>query len=332
MKDVAEVKEEDEEAPITVKKKARSRSKSVVRSEPEQTNVEDQIQKETLRSRSKAQAEDSEDVPKKHSKAKTSKEDEILPKSAVGLGVIRVKLKPNSQPVVKQKMKVVEVSSDEEPEEETEPEKPAQPQSRKPKRSLTVEVIKPELPSVPTVSPIRDVDVGDTEPKTYPVPSTLLPQTPPKKDIAHLIQDVDVGDTERQTVYPVPSTPLPQTPPKKDITHLIRDVDMGDTERKMVYPVPSTPLPQTPPKKDITHPPKAVPASTAVKPPLIPTLSKLPFTPWNALTEAELDMTVEEWIRYQMEVEYDKFRRDGERELQRFRSQAEEVRKVIEGL
>ena len=43
-------------------------------------------------------------------------------------------------------------------------------------------------------------------------------------------------------------------------------------------------------------------------------------------------MTVEEWIRYQMDVEYDKFRRDGERELQRFRNQAEEVRKGIEGL
>jgi len=246
---------------------------------------------ETLRSRSKAQAEDNEDVPKRHSKVKTSKEDEVPPKSAVELGSIWVKSKPNSQPVVKQKMKVVEISSDEEPEleGETESEKSAQSSSRNPKISLTVEVIKPELPSVPTVSPIRDVEVGDTEPKT---------------------------------VYPVPSTPLPQTPPKKDITHPPR----------AVYPVPSTPLPQTPPKKDIAHPPKAVPASTAVKPPLIPTLSKLPFTPWNALTEAELDMTVEEWIRYQMDVEYDKFRRDGERELQRFRSQAEEVRKVIEGL
>jgi len=43
-------------------------------------------------------------------------------------------------------------------------------------------------------------------------------------------------------------------------------------------------------------------------------------------------MTVEEWIRYQIEVEYDKFKRDGERELARFRKRAEEVRKVIEGL
>ena len=63
-----------------------------------------------------------------------------------------------------------------------------------------------------------------------------------------------------------------------------------------------------------------------------PPLSKLPFLPLQNLTEAELDMTVEEWIRYQMEVEYDKFRRDGERELARFKKRADEVRKIIEEL
>lgn len=67
-------------------------------------------------------------------------------------------------------------------------------------------------------------------------------------------------------------------------------------------------------------------------PAFFPPLSKLPFVPIQELTGAELDMTVEEWIRYQMEVEYDKFRRDGERELQRFRKRAEEARKIIEGL
>lgn len=65
---------------------------------------------------------------------------------------------------------------------------------------------------------------------------------------------------------------------------------------------------------------------------LLPPLSKLPFAPLQNLTDAELDMTVEEWIRYQMEVEYDKFRRDGERELGRFKRRAEEVRAIIEAL
>jgi CHASE1-domain containing sensor protein len=45
-------------------------------------------------------------------------------------------------------------------------------------------------------------------------------------------------------------------------------------------------------------------------------------------------MTVEEWIRYQIEVEQDrfKFKRDGERELERFKKRVEEVRKAIESL
>ncbi|KAJ2915927.1 hypothetical protein MD484_g4463, partial [Candolleomyces efflorescens] len=73
-------------------------------------------------------------------------------------------------------------------------------------------------------------------------------------------------------------------------------------------------------------------SSEPAPPPFFPPLSKLPFVPLQELTEAELDMTVEEWIRYQTEVEFDKFRRDGERELQRFRKRAEEARKVIEGL
>jgi len=41
---------------------------------------------------------------------------------------------------------------------------------------------------------------------------------------------------------------------------------------------------------------------------------------------------VEEWIRYQVEVEFDKLRREGERELLRFKVRVEEVRKVIERL
>jgi len=69
-----------------------------------------------------------------------------------------------------------------------------------------------------------------------------------------------------------------------------------------------------------------------VEPQFVPFLSKLPFLPLHMLTEAELDMTVEDWIRYQMEVEYDKFKRDGERELMRFKKKAEETRRIIEQL
>ncbi|KAL0960629.1 hypothetical protein HGRIS_005659 [Hohenbuehelia grisea] len=65
---------------------------------------------------------------------------------------------------------------------------------------------------------------------------------------------------------------------------------------------------------------------------LHPPLSSTPFHPVDQLTEAELNMTVEEWLQYQMRVELDKFRRDGDRELARFRERAEEVRRVIGAL
>lgn len=41
-------------------------------------------------------------------------------------------------------------------------------------------------------------------------------------------------------------------------------------------------------------------------------------------------MTIEEWIRYQIEVEQDrfKFKRDGERELERFKERVEEVKRL----
>ena len=277
-------------------------------------------------------------------------------------------------------MKVVEVSSDEEPGTAaiqsgkkntygsttapvtSQPEPEASivfSQSRKPKRLLTVEVVKPLL-SVPTVSPIREVNIvmGDIgpEPETatdvYPAPSSpqrALPQTPPKKKT--------VPSTEIETVNPTLSTPLP---PPKVTTPLLKTVSSTAVEQipalsKLpitdVYPAPSTPqraplkkktVPSTefetvnpalstslPPPKVTTPLLKTVP-STAVE--QIPALSKLPITPFHAMTEAELDMTVEEWVRYQIDVEYDKFRRDGERELQRFRNRAEEVRKVIERL
>lgn len=276
MKNVAQI-DEDEEAPLTgeptIKKKARSRSKSVARSEPEHIDAEGEVQKKTLRSRPKTKpAEDSEAKDKSAAKGKST--------SHLG------------DPVIKQKTTVVEISSDEESEKDEKVEPIAQSikenthgptttqvisqpqpehearivlshQSRKPKKSLTVEVVQPKPPSVPAESPIRDVDVV-----------------------------------------------------------------MGDIEDNHA---PSTPQPQTPSKKDLT-PPHIMETSTTIEPLLIPALSKLPFTPLHALSEAELDMTVEEWIRYQMDVEYDKFRRDGERELQRFRNQAEEVRKAIEAL
>ena len=400
--------------------KVRSRSKSVTRSEPEESNVEGEIKKKTLRSRSKTKVEDSENVRRKSSrpKAKASKGHEVPPKPSRTRSKTKIfesepeeeplttiKPRSTSQPEPQREVRIptvspireIDVVGDIELESEPEtnnhvytaPSTPQRSLSQTPPKVITSPPKAVLLPSVPTVSPIREIDVIEPEPETnnHPAPSTSqrsLPQTPPKKVIpAHSkllqpnnplpsvptvspIREIDVvGDIEPEPVnhvHPAPSTSqrsLPQTPPKEVMPALfkllvpsnnpppsvpaispIREIDVVDDiapepepeTNKHVDTAPSTPqrsLPQTPPKKVITSPPKALPSTTVE---LIPALSKLPSIPLHTLTEAELDMTVEEWIRYQMDVEYDKFRRDGERELQRFRNQAEEVRKAIEGL
>ncbi|KAJ3514152.1 hypothetical protein NLJ89_g2534 [Agrocybe chaxingu] len=163
-------------------------------------------------------------------------------------------------------------------------------------------VVEPAQPQVSTAAPMEDVDV-----KMNAVESEHVSVTEPDGD----------GDTEMHTA--------PSTPPRSTASHQNRQLEL----QPATLPPRSSqePLPPT-----IVLPDESAPLDLPKEPPLIPALSKLPFIPLPSLSDAELDMTVEEWIRYQIEVEFDKFRRDGERELQRFRKRAEEVRKVIESL
>jgi hypothetical protein len=50
------------------------------------------------------------------------------------------------------------------------------------------------------------------------------------------------------------------------------------------------------------------------------------------LTEAEKSMTVEEWIRAEMQRQFEKLQLDGEMAIERFRLRAQEVRQRISAL
>ncbi len=113
---------------------------------------------------------------------------------------------------------------------------------------------------------------------------------------------------------PVQEEPEEEEPPRMKSTLL-------DTAEPKDTPFPSHPL------SDLSEKP-----SVLAEPVFVPPLSRLPFMPLLTLSEAELDMTVEDWIRYHIEVEQDRFKRDGERELERFKEKAEEVRNAIESL
>lgn len=173
-----------------------------------------------------------------------------------------------------------------------------------------------------------------------PVVSKPISSKPIVKDnnqmFVEIVQPMKTKATEQAPPSPSPSQSAEQ------------DVEMAEVEIELESGIGHPPneqpditierLPQTPPKRSPTsssrlqlQKPQALPAPTHPTV-VLPALSKLPFTPVENLTDAELDMTVEEWIRYQMGVEYDKFRRDGERELQQWVERAREVRAVIEAL
>ena len=159
------------------------------------------------------------------------------------------------------------------------------------------------------------------------------------------VEIVEPTKAKASLIPPLPSTPFagPEPGPAED------DFEMAEVENELGSDIGQPPeeqanitilegFLQTPPRRGpVSSQPQPQPDSQALPAPthptlVLPALSKLPFTPVENLTDAELDMTVEEWIRYHMGVEFDKFRRDGERELQRWVGRAREVRAVIEAL
>lgn len=61
-----------------------------------------------------------------------------------------------------------------------------------------------------------------------------------------------------------------------------------------------------------------------------PVLSILPLQRLTSLTAEECDMTLEQYIRREIEREYEQFKADGERRIAQFREKAAEARRVIE--
>jgi len=218
----------------------------------------------------------------------------------------------------KQRMKVVEVSSDEEMD-DVEPLKQTKFhnafQSEKENSQDSVKV------TIPAYAPSQILD----DPPAKPTSSGGRRERKPV--IVEPVVSAKVVRPLAQTIVAIENDDDIQMEDHLDPEF---DTDTG------MYTAPSTPHRPTfkDPSSDVQRPstPPETMQENSTEPPFIPPLSKLPFMPLHALSDAELDMSVEEWVRYQMEVEHDKFRRDGERELEKFKKRAEEVRRVIEGL
>ncbi|OSD08094.1 hypothetical protein PYCCODRAFT_1381409 [Trametes coccinea BRFM310] len=61
-----------------------------------------------------------------------------------------------------------------------------------------------------------------------------------------------------------------------------------------------------------------------------PVLAQVPIEKLNSLTEEEANMTLEQYIRREMELQYAQFKADAERRIEEFKQRAAEARKLIE--
>lgn len=243
----------------------------------------------------------------------SSKDLEVTPTASNDHGAGNENLKKNrptkgkatSEDKRKQANKVVEVSSDEEEVEGKEP-------PSNDTKTRSIEPVKTSsLPSLPPVNEFKNSELRSLE-KDQPVEN---PMDVSMHDAEPGIQEI-VTHQERE-LHSAPTTPPRLLSHEEDPSHAGH------------FDAPQSVL-QT--SNDRSEDPQPMTIKLATEPLYLPPLSRLPFMPLQTLTEAELDMTVEEWIRYQIEVEQDRFKRDGERELERFKKRAEEVRKVIESL
>lgn len=79
------------------------------------------------------------------------------------------------------------------------------------------------------------------------------------------------------------------------------------------------------------HPP-LLPRPPSDLPTFLPPLALMPIPHIVSLTNAEQDMTVEQWIRHEILVQYEQLKGDGEKQIDAFRERAQEVRKRIDTL
>jgi cytoskeletal protein RodZ len=216
------------------------------------------------------------------------------------------------------KMKVVEISSDEEDDvinvSDRDVTTKALPQQGKDNAQTQPPPFQPQNEARPTSAQgkrgKKPVVVEAVKPPSRQASAHLVTPEPPPSSALEADVDVKMDIAENGDAQP-------------DV-----DVNMDDFPKTPERPK----APISPPKVTSTEAPAPPAEKEGAEPHFVPALSKLPFTPITRLSEAELDMTVEDWIRYQMDAEFDKFRRDGERELQRFLKKAEEARNIIENL
>ncbi|KAI0685457.1 hypothetical protein BC835DRAFT_1383935 [Cytidiella melzeri] len=180
--------------------------------------------------------------------------------------------------------------------------------------------------------------VQDDALKTIAVPATksvdrrkpaLIPSPPPT--VSDVAMDAAEGMLEETRVKPSSIVKLKET--KVTVVERI--------------PSPATPLPDNssaPPSEVAAPAARALPSfdeELAAEEPSVAASALKAFTPFlsitsihnlSSLTEEEENLTLEEYIRRQLELQYQQFKEDGDRQIAVFKQRAAETRQMIEDL
>ncbi|KAM5533885.1 hypothetical protein V8D89_012425 [Ganoderma adspersum] len=220
---------------------------------------------------------------------------------------------PNKPPVVRastqDSLKVIEIDSDA----EASPERPARPQpkakppvsreqstvsangvtkptSQAQKKKLQVEVVMP--PKAPKLASSDDVQMRDERPASPPPRPPRSPSRPTRPETP--ASGTPVSAVHR-SAHPSPERDLERD---EDVP-VIRDAD-------------------------------AVPTASNSQSTYHPLLAQFPIEKLVSLTEEETDMTLEQYIRREMELQYAQLKADGQRHIEEFKQKAAETRNLIE--
>lgn len=158
--------------------------------------------------------------------------------------------------------------------------------------------------------------------------------TDERSEVEYKLVQISSSDDElAMEEQSITDVPLTQEEATQIATQENSDVDMYPPRtppRRPATPIEN--VPSLPPTSRRIDQPDLIPVEGEGETAFFPPLSQDPFVNLDSLTEEELSMTVEEWIHHHIQIEYGKFRSDGERELEAFTRRAEEVRLAIEAL
>jgi len=176
---------------------------------------------------------------------------------------------------------------------------------------------------------IYDRDSGLAEsvgPPSPPYPYSSLPQSSNKKEPIRQPAS-SLMDTDNESIptdYARQGSEISATPPPATSSSPpSRQPDPSTPKSKTVQFLPAISEPEPEPEP-ITASEPAFPDS------LLPLLANMPLEKLSSLTEDEGAMTIEQYIRREIEIQYQRFKEDGERRIALFKEKAAETRRIIE--